>query len=382
MKASRIQALVDDLLARDQCYRPIELLVASKRLDPAGRQRWEAGEVAFLEDLLAGNPARSSDMLRQAAQWARKLGLDGQVEASSGSQGRLFRNPNDDHLARTVFHRRQVSPQADLFLDSGFAAARGRLARSLMEGDRAGAETHLAEMARAEPTNALQADAEQLTGALSWLEGSPGDAKAWYQRLSEDLQPRARRFLGPNQAGPYLDRFRSHLAAHLDGSVFDPDHPALHPASLAAESGDWGTVLEAVRAVDRAFEYAHLMELSATAGLKSDQREIGLNALCQLCWRHPRAAETWLERSDDAEIAERITRFWDLDELLAIELFPAWLISIGFPLPEVDSETVPDMPEAQALAMARHLRRQPGDAETRRWFKENVSDLFEVWLRR
>jgi hypothetical protein len=382
MKSARIQALVDELLARDQCYRPIELLIASKRLDPAGRQRWESGEVAFLEDLLAGNPSRSIEMLRQADQWARRLELDGQVEALNPGQGRLFRNPNDDQLARTVWHRRQTSPQGDLFLDSGFAAARGRLARSLLEADRAGAEIYLSEMASAEPGNTLQADAEQLAGALSWLEQPPDDPKAWYRRMAKDLVPRAQRFLGPDQSRQYLNRFRAHLATHLDAKIFDPAHPELHPASLAAESGDWEKVLEAVRSVDQPFEHARLMELTATAGLKTENRDTGLIALCQLCWRHPREAETWLERTDDPEIAERITRYWDLDEPLTIELFPAWLISIGYPLPDMATETLPDTPEARALAGARRLRRQPGDAETRRWFKENVPDWFEVWLRR
>ncbi len=382
MKASRIQALVDQLLARDQCYRPVELLVASKRLDAESRQRWESGEVAFLEDLLAGNPARSLEMLRLADEWARKLELDGQVETPSAGRGRLFRNPNDDRLACTVWHRRQASPQTDLFLDSGFAAARGRLARSLVEGDMAGAEVHLGEMARAEPGNALQADAEQLAGALAWLDRPVEEPLAWYKRVAEDLGPRARRFLGPNQVGQYLDRFRVHLAAHLDAEAFDPQHPQLHPASLAAESGGWAEVLQALQAVERAFEHARLMELAAIAGLKTNQREAGISALCQLCWRHPRTAETWLEQTDDAEIAARITRFWDLEDPLDIELFPAWLITIGFPVPDIDPNQIPDMPQAQALTHTRHLRHHPTDHAARKWLQQNTPTLFKAWLAR
>lgn len=382
MKASRIQALVDKLLARDQCYRPVELLVASKRLDAESRQRWESGEVAFVEDLLAGNPARSLEMLRLADEWARKLELDGQVETPPTGQGRLFRNPNDDRLARTVWHRRQVSPQTDLFLDSGFAAARGRLARSLMEGDNAGAEVHLAEMARTEPGNALQADAEQLAGALAWLEEAPGDPRNWYRRLDGDLSARARRFLGPARAEPYLNRFRAHLAASLDAARFDPDQPELHPASLAAAMGDWPGVLNAIKAVDRAHEHTRLMELAATAGLKADRRAIGLAALCQLCWRHSQAAEAWLDRTDDQEIATRITRFWDLDDPLDIELFPAWLVASGYPMPDIEAEQRPDTPAANALTYTRRLRQVPSDAPVRQWLQEHVPGLFRALLHR
>lgn len=380
METQQIQSLVDRLLARDQVYRPLALLRMTLRLGPEDQRRWERGELTVLEDGLAGNPEYIIDMLRAAAAWAERLGLRAEVESSPG--GRVFHNGNDHRLACTVWHRPAPSPQGDLFLDSGLASARHALSRALLAADAAGAEHNLADMARAQPGHEVQADAEHLVGALGWLGRSVSDPAGFLENMEEELHARAVRFLGPRDAEQFLQPFREHLMAALDAAEFDPDRPQLHPSALAERMGDWEGVIDATEAVSDVARYSVLLERRARAGLAAGRREIGLAALCQLCWRHPERAEAFLESCGDEEIARRLERFWDLEPLIPIGLFPAWLTAGGYRLPEIDPDACPDSTEVQALQVTRRLLAEPGDTGSRQWLQLHAGPLFEAWLQR
>jgi hypothetical protein len=380
MKPSRIQSLVDRLLARDHCYRPLALLAACMRLDGPRQEQWQKGELAFLEDALVGNRARSLDLLKSAADWARTLGLRAELEVQEPGNLRFFRNANDDHLARTVWHRRTTTAQTDLFFDNRFAVARSGLARALLDDDAEVAEAHLSEMARAEPGNDVQADAEHLVGALAWTRQPVKDPAGLLTAMDQELSPRARRFLGPSDSKLYLARFWRYLIAGLNPSSFDPSRPDLHPSALAARFEDWPAVISAVEAVDDAHAHAPLLQWLATAGLKAQRRDIGLTALCQLCWRHAEAAEQWLEMGDDDELNGRIAMFWDLDPPLPIELFPAWLTMRGYPLPEIDPAEWPPGDSAETVAHIRALRLDPASLSEREWLQTHQPELFARWL--
>lgn len=379
MTPQRIHALVDRLLARDQVYRPLELLRLTLRLGNEDQRRWERGELKVLEDGLAGDPDIIIEMLREAAAWAGRLALRAE-EVSSG--GRMFHSGNADRLARTVWHRAAPTPQGDLFLDSGFSAARNALSRALLDGDVRAAEDSLADMARAEPGHDVQADAEHLVGALGWLARPVTDAAAMLKTIDDDLHVRAMRFFGRRDGERFLKPFWEHLMGSLNASDFDPDRPMLHPSALALRTGDWDRVIASIEAVDDACQHAVLMSRLARAGLAGEHREAGLRAVCQLCWRHPGQAELWLETCEDEDISRRVERFWDLEPQLQTGLFPAWLVAVGFPMPEIDAEQSPDMPEARAMVVARRLRGEPADTEARQWLQQHVPSLFEVWLSR
>lgn len=378
MKPARLQSLVDRLLARDERYRPLDLLLLTGRLDPEDLRGWEQGEPALLEDVLAGQIEGSVEQLRQAAEWARRLGLSSEAETS---ERRLFRNSQHDRLARTVWRRKTFEqPQGDLFFDNRYAVARASLARSLLEADQAAAETHLAEMARIEPGNEAQADAEHLVGALAWLEGAPSRLEAMVKALEEDLAPRARRFFGHSESERYLARFWAHLAETLDPAEFDPARPDQHPSALAERLADWAGVIAAVEAVDRYVEQPVLLARLAGAALELGQREQALAALCQLCWRHGPAAERWLDSCDDAELTRRVERYWDLEPALPIERFPAWLVLTGYPMPDCPADQQPAGSTAEALAQLKALRQNPADLQRREWLQVHEPALFALWI--
>jgi len=375
MNSQRIQALVDRLLARDHSYRPIELLSLTRRLDKAGLARYRSGEIRVLEDVLYGDVSRCEALLKTAADWARHLNLEPETEPRSAGQPALFRKSSVDRLARTLWHRPAASPQADLFLDNRFAVARGQLVRHLLSGEHDRAETALADMARADGANDFQADAEHLVGALSWLDRPPTDPEAFQATVEQELAPRAERFFGARDGQKFLQRFWNHLATAADPADLDPEHASRHPAMLAARSGQWDRVLEAVAAVPEFFRHADLLEVQAKAALELGQRETALGAICQLCWRHPERAEVWLEQVDDDEIERRIEQFWDLEPALEIPLFPAWLLARAYPLPTIPNP--PNTSEAQALERVRKMRKKPNDVDQRGWFQKNHPMLLQ-----
>ncbi len=380
MRADRIQAAVDRLLARDQCYQPLALLKLIGRVDAADLARWESGELKCLEDVLYGNPEVCVDELRLAAGWAGKLGLQAQVEPADAAGRRVFRSATAERLARSTWRRAAPSAQGDLFFDTGFAQARSALNQALLAADRARAELALADMSRADPGNDVQADGERLIEALAWLEDAVNDPSRRLALLDEDISPRARRLLGQADGRRFMAPFWRQLAQGMDAGRFDPDQPDLHPTAVLARIEDWPGVLAAVLALPDYLDQPILLRRLADAALATGDREQGLAAVCQLCWRHGKAAEAWLDACQDDELVRRLEIFWDLDPPLPIDLFPAWLVSVAYALPDIPESACPDTPAAEAWTRFRALRADPTDLELREWFQREQPDLFGHWL--
>lgn len=378
MKREWIRALVDRLVARDGGYRPLELCKLSRRLDGRDEQCWLRGEVGFLEDLFYGDPARVAEMLRVAAEWARRLELADEPDtAIDGRAGRVFRNSTDELIARTAWQRRQISDQADLFFDNSQATARNRLQRALVDGDPVRAEQHLAEMARMHPDGELLADAEHLVGALGWLKQQPEDPRSRVVRVEDELAARARRFLGADQADRFLAVLWRHLAGCFDPAQYDPASDATHVSTLLERAGDWSDVIDSIRAVPDYQDHPALLRRLAHAGLAVDRRDQGWQALAQLCWHHPGEAESFLERTTSKEIQRRIEQYWDLEPALPIELFPAWLATLSFALPDLARD---ESRGACALELVLAVRSQPTERKPRERLAGQEPELMAQWL--
>lgn len=380
MDAPHIQALVDRLLARDQAYRPLELLRLTLRLGPEDQRCWERGECKVLEEVLAGDPERIIELLRQAAAWAERVGLRAEVDGSE--RRRYFHNGTADRLARTVWQRPEPTGQGDLFLDNAFASARTRLARALLAADAGAAEQALGEMVRAQADHEVQADAEHLVGALGWLGRPVADPAGLLKILEDDLQARAGRFFGPADGQRFVQPFWRHLLAALEGRAFDPHQPGLHASAIAEKLGDWDAVIHAIEAYEGAAEQPELVARLVRAGLEGGRREIGLAALCQLCWRHPEVAADFLDSCANAQISRRLESFWDLEPPLPTGLFPAWLLAGGYALPEIAPDQCPDQPEVRAWAIMRRLGRDSRDTSARESLQHEQPLLFDHWLKR
>jgi hypothetical protein len=374
---SLINPLIDQLLARDGEYRPLELLILLRRLDRSGLARVERDPGVVLEDALYGDPERVMALLDEAADRARALGLEGRTEARRAGQGQWFRRATADHQARTVWVRARASAQADLFFDNALAVTRRELTRALTQADRQAAEAALVELARTPGGVDLLPDGEHLVGALGWLEDDSLDTRAVLAALEDDLEARARRLLGRVEGQRFMARFYAHLARQGSMAVDEPGQPG--PAELFQRAGDPVAALHALdeQAIEDRTTSQRLVELDAS--LAVGQRERALRALSWLCWIDPEAAEAWLEQGRDDELSRRVEQFWDLETPLATELFPAWLLARGYPVPEI--ARTPETDAARALESIRRLRQDPSDIEARGWLQTHVPDLMAHWMK-
>ncbi|MEN1727297.1 MAG: hypothetical protein AAGJ52_02545 [Pseudomonadota bacterium] len=378
MQPALINSLVEQLLARDGEYKPLELLLLLRRLDRAGLSRFESKADGVLEDELYGNIEAVGEQLNWAANRARELGLLATTDPRSKAHGALFRRATTDHVARTRWLRVDDQAQADLFLDNRLATARAQLIRALESADAPAAEKALNELSAADPANELQADAEHLVGALGWLGELKPDPARVLEAIEGDLDQRARRLLGPSSAGEFQRRFYLRLA-DMTGALSPSDlSPELAPALLRLKAEDWEGALEALDAQDAEGLDSSLRLVEIRASFKLDQRERALRALCRLCWDDPAAAENWLELDEDDELARRVEQFWDLEEPLAMPLFPSWLLARGYPIPVV--EAAPETEAARALDCIRRLRTDPSDLEARQWLQDHSPELMAHWM--
>lgn len=378
MSAQHIEMLVDRLVARDGCYRPVELLKRLHRLEPADERRWLRDEIDLLEDVFYGHPERCLELLRSAEIRARRLGLECSDEPAAGR--RVFRVAGADALFHRSWSRRTSDSQQDLFFDGGQTAARKALERALLEADADRAERELAEMARAGADEAVQADAEHLVGALARLQQPPADVDELITEIRGDLGQRARRFLGRDDGERYLAHFWRFLAENAAAGRYEADRPDRHGSAFLEQLADWPAVIKSVEAVAEYRQHAPLLTRLLRARLATGERQRAMAALALLCWQHPDAAEQWLETTADPDMAERVARFWDLEPPLPIEQFPAWLAAIGAPVPPPEDNDTSDY--AELLRRTQQLRASPTERGHREWLQQYYPELMGHWLGR
>jgi len=374
---SPINELIDQLLARDGEYRPVELLILLRRLDRSSLALFERESGTVLEDALFGDLDRVLEQLNHAADRARSLGLEARTEARRSGQGQWFRRATADHQARTVWTRAEPSAQADLFLDNALAVARRELTRALQQADRLAGEAALVDLSRIDAGADLLADAEHLVGALGWLEDDGLNAVAVIAALEDDLALRAKRLLGRADGQRFIARVYAHLARNR--SLDDGPAGQLSRAELHERAGEASAALEALDRLAAEAWSTRLRLVELRTSLALGQRERALQALSWLCWTDPQAAEDWLEQGHDDELARRVEQFWDLEAPLETALFPAWLLARGYPIPEV--EAAPRMDAARALENIRLLRQDPSNIEARGWLQNHAPALMAHWMK-
>lgn len=378
MNAQYVAMLVDRLVARDGCYRPVELLKRLHRLEAADERRWLRKEIDVLSDVFYGHPECCLMLLRTAEDRARRLELECSDEPAAGR--RVFRIAGADALFHRSWSRRTSDSQQDLFFDGGHSAARKALERALLEADVDRAEGDLAEMARAGVDEAVQADAEHLVGALARLHQPAADVDELMAEIAGDLGQRARRFLGHEGGERYLAHFWRFLAESTAASHYETRRPDRHRSAFLERLADWPAVIESVEVVADYHQHAPLLTRLVRAGLVSGERQLALAALARLCWHHPDEAEQWLESTSDADTAERVARFWDLEPPLPIEQLPAWLAAVGAPMPPPDENDSSD--HAELLRRTLRLRTRPNERGHREWLQQHYPDLMRHWLGR
>jgi len=400
--AQDIAHRVEKLVARNGCYRPVDLLVALRRLPVEALEQWRTGAgdpPMVLEDCIAGNPERWVELLCEARDWAEKRGLQAELRVpssgrhdgpgsrggSSGGRGRALlaaRSPVRQQLLCTEYRRVERGPQMDLFFDNPALIARNELVQALLAGDATAAAQHLTRLDPAGTGHAEQTAAEVLVDALDWQPGQedPGPALEF---VEQHLEPAARTFL-TDRADAFLRRYWRELARVLAGRDFDPKRPRLHPSWPAARAGDPAGVIDSIRAERAYWRHAELLARLFDAATALRDLGLMLEAIIELCWRDETVALSCLNRCDNADISRAFDRFCEAEPELPWVLFPAWL-ALHLPVPEPPSghaeESTADPHPRTALTAAAALRASPNDIQARLALREPAPALFEHWMK-
>jgi len=386
----QIQSLIDQLLARHETLDPLDLLLASGRLSRARLDHWRRDDAStWLEDSLAGDPARAVELLHRAAAVAGRLELEpqqmeaGPLANEAGKPKRFFRNPTADRLARTHWRRNPDTPQLNLFFDNRFNVARADLVAALLASEPARAERALVEMAGISAANDLQGDAELLVESLPKLQQVFDDPQRWLDYIECVLEPAARRVM-TGQADRWLESFWRKLARAPAVQHFDATHPQLHISEIAARFGDWPGVIDGVRAVPDHAAHPVLLQRLVQAALMVRDRATALEALARLCWSGHALADRTVQEIDDSLLADARDRFFDLDCELDLADFPAWLALSNQSMPDFkpwNSDAAQGIDAHWTIyTVARRLARKPDEIDLRAKLRHLHPELFRVWL--
>lgn len=342
VRRADIQAGVDRVVATHGAYIPVELLLTLGRLRYTDYDAWRCGGQASLQSALTGSPNETADLLKDAAEWARTLGLQPEVRDYFG-WGRHARHQlvffhdgwhEADRLLATHYIRARESAageQLDLFLDSSTTVALQDLRAALRARDPEAAQRYLANLDANAPEHGLRPAARRLIDALRGLSASlhRRQAPTELAAVEQDLLPAARDLLGPG-ARDLMVPFWHRLAAALTGAPFDPERPELHASYACVRALDWRGAVAAIEAQPDYATHPALLERLAQARYHDGQYSAAIMAWSALCWLCARTAEAALD--DLPPTAGKLRTAWvdfrdlDIEPAPDAGLFPARLL--------------------------------------------------------
>lgn len=389
-----IHGIIDRLLLEQGEYSPLELLLAEGRLSYSDYEAWRCGQVATLEEVLAGNPARICAMLKEAGNYAALLRLNAERREfiSWGEKaGRLLLISKNKLLAKLChvhFRRTGNEVQLDLFMDNTTnvliigivdALTSRRWGEAIRQLDRLQATNHQRLIGL-----------EALCDATGRLIEPVGDCRAESKFLEEYLMPLALRELGV-KARDFLAPFWKRLAEALRGQPFAVDAPFLHASHPLAHACDWAGVKAAI--LDDATWHDHplLRCRLAEAEFYLGERQAALAIWCRLCWDFPGYAEQALTSAKWPDMRASWERYRDLEvePELDIRFFPAWLL-----LERTDARNAMSLEkfaqdtDAKRAYCALHELPTSGSTltertvELRQKLKQAHSGLFSIYMRK
>jgi hypothetical protein len=333
-----LQAQVDAQLMEQGAFAPLDYLLDSGRLLYSDYESWRQREIDFLDDVLMGDRERTLAEIRQAASYARGIGLVEQTQefhAWSGGDAplRASAEPQTHLLLAARFAPAQSAPQLDLFFHNPVVALTNGVAQALAARNAGAAQQQLDRLYAQAPNHADLASFDRLLAALGHLHETLADPAAEIDLLL-DLTPEAKRLLGA-AARDLLSPLWQRVAVALVGCAFSPDRPDLHRSFALCQAQDWAAVSDCVMREPEWSSHPVLCLRLAQSSFHRRRRTEALTAWFHLCWRAPKQAAEALDsrRQSDSEIAGLWQRFLDLEEedeaaeapLTAAD-FPAWLL--------------------------------------------------------
>ncbi|RMG33869.1 MAG: hypothetical protein D6720_10590 [Gammaproteobacteria bacterium] len=382
-------AAVDQLLLERGEYRPIEYLMLDGRLMYPDYEEWRSGGAEALDELLFGDRDEILGILRQAAEYARTLGLVAETVRYTAWGGEdPLPLSRDERLAAVLeegYVKPPERPQMDLFMDTAGSSLANGVALALGRRDLPEAERCLEALHQADPGNPRLGGLERLVSVAQQAQAVPDDPEAALQRLEGEWLPLADELLGADSRDFLMPLWRV-IHQALQEAPFDPARPRCHASYTAMRMRDWAAVVDAVEAVSDWPGQPVLVRRHLRAAEQLRQTESVMADLFRLCWHFPHEAAAVLDQGV-LDLPRPWERFNDLEPELPVPQFPAWLLIVrprmAAWLPEPDDR----QPEEYRLlhALQRSLSRdRPGDAKTvqrRARLKELEPDLFHHYVR-
>ncbi len=329
-----IQSQVDRLLLDQGEYQPLEYLLQEGRLSYIDYEAWRSGQLEHLDEALFGDPEHIRQQLAEAEDYLQRRGWEvepGRYKAWHGarspSRSQVLRF-SADRMLNDCFHRHyrkpQNQPQLDLFTDSPATSLANGIAGALADRNPTEARRLLARLCDVAPDHARLGEFERLTEAAERLDAPVGDISTEFQYLQGTVTPLADSLLGPASRNLLIPLWQR-LSLVLQDRPYRADESELHLSYTATEAQDW---IDARRAAEREPDWQSnpvLLLRHARACERIHEYAAALPSWFTLCWRFPQHAEA-VESSINHELCHQWETFQDLDPVLPVCSFPAWLL--------------------------------------------------------
>jgi hypothetical protein len=330
-----LRPLVDRLLLEQGRLDPLELLLAADLLGYEDYVAWRTGGRSELQGALRASPKAIAGFLEDAGVYARgqKLVAVALAHTAWGDRERPLSIGPHPELTRACAVAYAPPPercQLDLFQDSTAVLLEEEVRTALVEHRKDRARDRVARLMNREPEHPRLGGFLRLiqTQDYSYASGHYGSfADRW--RELEEIGPLAGQLLG-HRARDFLGAQWAALAERLAGRPFDPASGELHAAIAWTRAGRWDRAREAVESEPDWLDQPVLVLLHAEACWRGRDPFGARRDWLWLCREYPSAAERAFR--DPAFPDHRLADLWaaygdlDLDEELAAEDFPAWLL--------------------------------------------------------
>lgn len=329
-----IQSQVDRLLLDQGEYQPLEYLLQEGRLSYTDYEAWRSGQLEYLDEALFGDPEHIRQQLAEAEDYLQRRGWEvepGRYKAWHGarspSRSQVLRF-SADRMLNDCFHRHyrkpQDQPQLDLFTDSPATSLANGIAGALADRNPKEARRLLARLCDVAPDHVRLGEFERLTEAAERLDAPVDDISTEFQYLQATLIPLADSLLGQASRNLLIPLWQR-LSVVLQDRPYRADESELHLSYTAAEAQDW---IDARRAVEREPDWQSdpvLLLRHARACERTHDDAAALPSWFTLCWSYPQHAEA-VASTINHELRHQWETFQDLDPVLPIRSFPAWLL--------------------------------------------------------
>ena len=328
------QTVAQQLLAEQGSCSPLELLLATNRLDYDDYRAWRRGEQETLDDTLVEGPDWAHALMKHVEGWARQLNLEAQaitlygIEENAGAELRASTDSRLDKFLHTEFQLADSRLQLDLFLDTEESVAANDVMAALASHDAKAAESLLARLVEVNPHYWAIADIHTLIEALRTGPPSADEAHQRLAVLEGRWRPAANAVLHGG-ARDFLTPMWRQLGTALEGKSFDRRHPYCYAAWAHFNGLDWASVQRSVCSTAHYEQQPLLLGWLAEAQWRLRDRKAALTSWFALCWHEPDHFTALIEggRFPDAALKSAWLEAMkaDVDPPITAPWFPAWV---------------------------------------------------------